>query len=160
MLAVERLFAPEPCVKGVVGVGSIATNTASHGSDIDALVFMHPLDEYLAPTESIWCPWDDTFHSIFVEDQRIQSDGIQLDLKLCDLTQWRSDESVWNEGQRAGLTEAWIAFDRDGSVAQLIAERTAYDDATRLARLDAPCAHWKGCCLTTLPLAHGRSPGH
>jgi hypothetical protein len=151
LLAVERLFAPEPCVKGVVGVGSIAMNTASHGSDIDALVFMHPLDEYIAPAESIWCPWDDTFHSIFTEDRRVQNEGIQLDLKWCDLKQWRGDDSVWTEGQRAGLAEAWIAFDRDGNVAQLITDRTTYDDATRIAKLDSAVCTLEGLLLHDAP---------
>lgn len=127
LFAVEQLLAPEPCVKGVVGVGSIAMNTARAGSDIDALVFMHPLDEYIVPAESIWCPWDDTFYSIFTEDKRVQDEGIQLDFKLCDLAVWNHDLSVWSEPQRAGLAEGWIAFDRDGSVARLIAERAAYD---------------------------------
>lgn len=136
MLAIERLLKPAPSVIGVVGVGSIALNTASEGSDIDVLVFMDPLDEYVVPAESIWCPWDDTFHSIFTEDSRVQNEGIQLDCKLCDLRQWQTDDSVWTEGQRAGLAHGWIAFDRDGRVADLIAARTRYDDATRLAKLD------------------------
>jgi predicted nucleotidyltransferase len=42
-LAVTRLLAPEPCVQGVVAVGSVATGHASAGSDIDAIVFMEPL---------------------------------------------------------------------------------------------------------------------
>jgi hypothetical protein len=136
MLAIERLLAPSSCVVGVVGVGSIALNTASEGSDIDVLVFMDPIDEYVVPAESIWCPWDDTFHSIFTEDRRIQNEGIQLDCKLCDLKQWQTDDTVWTEGQRAGLAHGWIAFDRDGRVAALIETRTRYDDATRIAKLD------------------------
>jgi hypothetical protein len=136
MLAIERLFAPASCVIGVVGVGSIALNTASEGSDIDVLVFMDPLDEYVVPAESIWCPWDDSFHSIFTEDQRVQNEGIQLDCKLCDLKQWQTDDAVWTEGQRAGLAHGWIAFDRDGRVTTLLEARTRYDDATRIAKLD------------------------
>ena len=151
MIAIERLFAPEACVQGVVGVGSIATNTAREGSDIDALVFMHPIDEYIVPAESIWCPWDDTFHSIFTQDTRIQREGIQLDVKLCDLKQWQHDDGVWTEGQRAGLTGAWIAFDRDGSVTKLIAERTAYDDATRTAKLDEAVCALEGLLLHGAP---------
>ena len=151
VLAIEHLLAPEACVQGVVGVGSIAMNTARAGSDIDALVFMHPLDEYVVPAESIWCPWDDTFHSIFTPDRRVQDEGIQLDMKLCDLTRWQSDDSVWSEGQRAGLTGAWIAFDRDGSVATLIAERTAYDDETRIAKLDAAVCTLEGLLLHRAP---------
>lgn len=136
MLAIERLLMPASCVIGVVSVGSIALNTASEGSDIDVLVFMDPLDEYVVPAESIWCPWDDTFHSIFTEDMRVQSEGIQLDCKLCDLKQWQTNNTVWTEGQRAGLAGSWIAFDRDGRVTDMIEARTRYDDATRVAKLD------------------------
>lgn len=88
LYAIECLLAPEPAVQGVVGVGSIATGHARPGSDIDALVFMDPLDPYIVPAESIWCPWNDTFHSIFDEDARVQNEGIQLDFKLCNLRQW------------------------------------------------------------------------
>jgi hypothetical protein len=136
LLAVDRLFAPAPCVIGVVGVGSIALNTASDGSDIDVLVFMDPIDEYVVPAESIWCPWDDTFHSIFTEDQRVQTEGIQLDCKLCDVQQWQTDDAIWTEGQRAGLAHGWIAFDRDGRVTSLIEAHTRFDDAMRMVKLD------------------------
>jgi hypothetical protein len=137
LIVVGRLLQPEACVQAVVGVGSIATNTARPGSDIDALVFMQPLDEYVVPAESIWCPWDDSFHSIFTDDTRVQDEGIQLDLTLCDLDQWRRDESIWTDGQRAGLSGAWIAFDRTGEVTALLAERTRYGDALRSRHLDA-----------------------
>lgn len=136
MLAIEHLLKPASCVIGVVGVGSIALNTASEGSDIDVLVFMEPIDEYVVPAESIWCPWDDTFHSIFVDDSRVQTEGIQLDCKLCDLKQWQIDDAVWTEGQRAGLAQSWMAFDRDGRVTKMIEARTRYDDGMRMAKLD------------------------
>lgn len=136
MLAIDRLLKPASCVIGVVGVGSIALNTASEGSDIDVLVFMEPVDEYVVPAESIWCPWDDTFHSIFVDDQRVQNEGIQLDCKLCDLKQWQTDDALWTEGQRAGLAQGWVAFDRDGRVTKMIEARTRYDDDTRVGKLD------------------------
>ncbi len=151
MLAIERLLAPEACVQGIVGVGSIATNTARAGSDIDVLVFMHPIDEYIVPAESIWCPWDNTFHSIFTKDTRVQDEGIQLDVKLCDVEMWLRDERVWPEGQRAGLTEAWIAFDRAGSVTKLIAERTTYDDAICIAKLDEAVGTLEGLLLHDAP---------
>jgi hypothetical protein len=135
-LAVERLLAPEPCVQGVVAVGSVATGHARPGSDIDAIVFMEPFDPYIVPTESIWCPWDNTFHSIFVKDPRIQKEGIQLDLKLVDLSRWSDWSFIWPEPQRAGLVEGWVAFDREGNIGELIRHRTAYDDVTRLSKLD------------------------
>lgn len=135
-LTIERLLQPEPCVQAVVGVGSIAANTAGPGLDIDALVFMQPMEEYNVPAESIWCSWDDSFHSIFTSDSRIETEGIQLDLKLCDLMHWQHDDAVWDDGQRAGLADAWIAFDRTGETTVLIAERTRYGDDVRLHHLD------------------------
>ena len=61
--AIETLMKPHDCVVGVVAVGSVATNTAREDSDIDALVFMAPLDRYIVPVESLWRPSDNTFHA-------------------------------------------------------------------------------------------------
>jgi hypothetical protein len=83
-IVIDRLLEPERSVCGVVVVGSVATGHARDSSDIDAILFMDPVDRYILPTESIWCPWDDTFHSIFVSDQQIQQKGIQLDLSFRD----------------------------------------------------------------------------
>lgn len=62
--------------------------------------------------ERIAEPWDDTFHSIFVPDQRIQREGIQLDLCFRDVVEWSSASFEWPEFDHAGLAEGWIAFDR------------------------------------------------
>ena len=75
-------------MEGVVTVGSVATGQARESSDIDAIIFMHPVDRYILPTESIWCPWDDTFHGIFVSDQHIRNNGIHLDLSFRDTVEW------------------------------------------------------------------------
>jgi hypothetical protein len=136
LLVIERLLRPEASVQSVVAVGSIAANTASPGSDIDALVFMQPIEEHIVPAESIWCPWDDSFHSIFTPDARVQEEGIQLDLKLCDLSQWQHNGAIWDDGQRAGLTNAWVAFDRAGDATALIEVQTRYGDDDRLRHLD------------------------
>jgi hypothetical protein len=45
-------------------------------------------------------------------------------------------DALWTPGQRAGLSGAWIAFDRAGEVAALLAERTRYGNATRVTLLD------------------------
>jgi hypothetical protein len=134
---ISRLLEPHECVKGVVAVGSLATGQAREDSDIDAILFMDPVDRYIVPTESIWSPWDDSFHSIFTDDPRIHREGIQLDLYFRDLKKWSNDNFVWPEFDRAGLAGAWVAFDRDGKVAPLIKARTHYDDQTRIERLDA-----------------------
>ena len=136
LMEVEKLLAPEECVQGVVAVGSVATGHAGPRSDIDAIIFMEPVDLYVVSTESIWCPWDGTFHSIFVEDTRIHQEGIQLDLKVRSLAKWQNESFAWPDPEKAGLAQGWIAFDRDGAVHDLIARRTTYDDGTRRRRLD------------------------
>jgi hypothetical protein len=151
LLVIERLLQPEACVQAVVGVGSIASNTANAGSDIDALVFMQPIEEHIVPAESIWCPWDDSFHSIFTPDERVQAEGIQLDVKLCELAQWQRDDAVWDAGQRAGLANAWVAFDRTGATTALIAERTRYADDIRLNHLDRAIIALEGVLLHDAP---------
>lgn len=133
---IERKLAPHAAVRGVIGVGSIATGTARPGSDIDAVVFMSPLDQYLVPAESVWRPRDDTFHSILSDDPTLDEEGIQLDLHRVDLGVWRDPAYDWPEPSRAELATGWIAFDRDGEVTRLISERTAYPDDLRLRILD------------------------
>jgi hypothetical protein len=135
-LVIERFIEPEPAFKGVVAVGSVAAGRARAESDIDAIVYMDPVDRYVLPAESIWCPWDDTFHSIFTQDHRIQREGIHLDFMFRDLAVWSGPGFDWPEPERAGLAKGWIAFDRDGGIAELIRWKTTYDDATRLRRLD------------------------
>ena len=135
-LVITQFLKPEISVHGVVAVGSVATGHARESSDIDAVLFMNPVDRYILPTESIWCPWDDTFHSIFVRDQHIHQNGIQLDLRFLDIVEWSSDSFEWSEFDRAGLAEGWIAFDRHGEIEPLIKARTLFDEDTRLARLD------------------------
>ena len=128
---IDVVLAHEPAVQGVVGIGSIANGLARPDSDIDAVVFFDPLDLYIAPAEAIWRPSDDSFHSIFSD-----TEGIQLDLARSDLARWSDPAFEWPEGRRAELADGWLAYDRDGRVAALIAERTAYTDSNRMARLD------------------------
>lgn len=134
---VTRKLAPEPAVRAVVAVGSLSTGVARPDSDLDAIVFMDPLDLYLVPAESIWLPADDTFHSIMEDDDgRLDREGIQLDFHRLDLGVWRDPEYAWPEPTCAELANGWVAFDRDGEVTQLIAERTAYPDDRRQRVLD------------------------
>ena len=53
---------------GVVAVGSVAAARARQLHDVDGVVFMHLANGYILPTESIRCPWDDTFPSIIDGD--------------------------------------------------------------------------------------------
>jgi hypothetical protein len=131
---VERVLAPEPAVQAVVAVGSVATGRARPDSDIDAVLFLDPYDAYIVPAEFKWCPGDGSFHSIF-EDLRAR-EAIQLDFFRFALARWADPAYEWPEGRRAELAVGWPAFDRGGRASALIAERTAYTDEVRLARLD------------------------
>ncbi|NOK58566.1 MAG: hypothetical protein GFH27_549279n372 [Chloroflexi bacterium AL-W] len=128
---IERELAPHAAVKGVIGIGSIATGNARADSDIDAVVFLDPFDFYIVPAECIWRPSDASYHSIFSSVE-----GWQLDFARFDLAQWSRPDFDWPEGLRAELAAGWLAFDRTGQVAQLIGERTAYSDELRISRLD------------------------
>ena len=131
---VEHVLAPEPAVQAVIAIGSVANGRARPDSDIDALVFFDPYDETVVPAEFTWCPADGSFHSIFEELEA--EDAIQLDFDRLDLVQWADPAYEWPEGRRAELAAGWLAFDRSGQVGKLIAERTAYTDEVRVARLD------------------------
>jgi hypothetical protein len=137
---IQRYLAPEPVLRAVVGIGSIATGNMRPGSDIDAILFFDPLDLYIVPAEFIWLPSDGSFHSIFSKETAVQEEGIQFDFTRVDLNQWADPTFVWPEGRRTELSEGWLAFEqgdaRTQPVRQLIAERTAYTDPIRIQRLD------------------------
>jgi predicted nucleotidyltransferase len=128
---IGRKLAPQPAVRAVVGIGSIANGRARADSDIDAFVFLDPFDLYLVPAESIWRPEDDTFHSIMGD-----AEGIQLDFHRIDLPRWRDPAFEWPEPTRAELAAGWVAFDRSGEVSELISLRTAYPEGVRQSILD------------------------
>jgi hypothetical protein len=132
---IEQELAPYAAVQAVIGVGSIATGLARPDSDIDAVIFLDPIDPYIVPAEFIWRPSDRTFHSIFSREPGVQEAGMQFDFARYDLRQWADPGYEWPEAVRGGLSEGWIAFDR-GRIADLIAERTAYREEIRIARLD------------------------
>ncbi|MCL6442224.1 MAG: nucleotidyltransferase domain-containing protein [Alicyclobacillus sp.] len=132
---------PYEAVQGVVAVGSIGTGTAHDDSDIDAVVFLDPYDPYIVPAEAIWRDADDTFHSIFTEDEDLQKHGLQLDFNRLDFRVWSQAGHAWPEPMKAEIGSGWIAFDRYGQVERLIRERTVYSDDVRLARLDE-CIVW------------------
>lgn len=131
---IDRFLKPEPALQAVVGVGSIAFGTMRPNSDIDAVLFWDPVDYYVVPSEFVWVPETNTYHSIFEPD--VSATGIQFDFHHYDLKTWSDPNFVWSEGQCAGFVDSWLAYDRDGSVAKLFAERTAYTDAIRTKYLD------------------------
>ncbi|UCG25291.1 MAG: nucleotidyltransferase domain-containing protein [Chloroflexota bacterium] len=133
---IERVLEPEPAVQAVIGIGSIASGRMRPDSDIDAIVFLDPMDWYVIPGEFIWRPSDGSFHSIFTEDAAVLSDGLELDCRREHLKQWADPGIEWPEGRRAELSQGWIAFDRYGRVRRLVAERTDYPDSLRQRRLD------------------------
>jgi predicted nucleotidyltransferase len=132
---IELELAPEPAVQAVIGVGSIASGLARVDSDIDAIVFLDPFDAYIIPAEFVWRPADRTFHSIFIHEPDLEN-KLQFDFHRFDLTQWMDPSFEWPEAVCSELSMGWLAFDRTGSAADLIAKRTAYTDAIRISRLD------------------------
>ena len=129
---IQRVLAPEAAVKGVVGIGSIATGHMRPDSDVDAVIFFDPLEYYIVPAEAIWRPGDNTFHSIF--DNEVE--GLPVDFLRLEWQEWSDPDFEWPEGRRAELATGWLAFDPAGAVARLIAERTVYAEDVRLERLD------------------------
>lgn len=132
---IEVELAPEPAVQAVIGVGSIASGLARPDSDIDAVVFLDPFDPYIVPAEFVWRPADRSFHSIFIHEPELEN-KLQFDFHRYDLARWMDPAFPWPEEVCSGLSTGWLAFDRSGAVADLIARRTAYPEALRLARLD------------------------
>lgn len=131
---IEQVLAPEEAVKGVVGIGSIASGHMRHDSDIDAVIFLDPFDLFIVPAESWWNPTDGSYHSIF--DDKDSSKGLQLDFARCRLTEWADLNFEWPEGNRAELSVGWVAYDPVGEIAPLIAQKTAYDDEIWQQRID------------------------
>lgn len=133
---IKRVLVAETAVKGVVGIGSMATGRMTPNSDIDAIIFLDPFDPYVVPAEAIWDAEYDTFHSIFVADEMLQTYGIHLDFTRLDWETWANPAFDWPEGRRAELAAGWVAYDPTGKVEQLIDENTAYPESLRIARLD------------------------
>lgn len=133
---IEQILKPDPAVQAVIGIGSLATGLARPDSDIDAVIFLEPFSWYVVPAEFIWRPSDRSYHGIFSQEAWVETQGIQFDFTRFDLAQWSSPDYEWPEGRRAELAEGWIAFDRTGAVASLVAERTAYTEEMRILRLD------------------------
>ncbi|MCA9923529.1 MAG: nucleotidyltransferase domain-containing protein [Anaerolineales bacterium] len=133
---IQQVLVHETAVKGVVGIGSIATGRMRPDSDIDAVIFLDPYDPYIVPAEAIWDAKSDTFHSIFIEDERLHTEGIQLDFARLDWQTWAEPDCNWPEGRRAELASGWLAYDPSGEVEALIDEQAAYPESLRLARLD------------------------
>ncbi len=132
---IELELAPEPAVQAVIGIGSIASGLARVDSDIDAIVFLDPLDAYIIPAEFVWRPFDRSFHSIFIHEPDPEK-KLQFDFHRLDLTQWMDPSFHWPEGVCSELSMGWLAFDRTGIATDLIAKRTTYSDTIRNSRLD------------------------
>ncbi|MCB8978856.1 MAG: nucleotidyltransferase domain-containing protein [Ardenticatenaceae bacterium] len=151
----ERVLLPETAVQAVIGIGSIATGRMRPDSDIDIILFLDPYDLYIVPAEAYWLAADDSFHSIFSEDETIQR-GLQLDFMRYNWQQWCDPNFAWPEERLSELASGWIAYDGHGEVTRQIQERSIYPDDLRQARLDeaitwldqhlgwdAPQTNWK-----------------
>jgi len=132
MTFIQQEVINEPAVQAVIAIGSVATGLARPGSDIDAVVFLDPVDLYAIPAEFQWRPEDDSFHGIFSEVEG----AVQFDFKRLDLAEWSQPSFEWPEPLRAELSDGWVAFDRPGTIKALVVERTVFTDTIRQARLD------------------------
>lgn len=134
---IEREVIAEPAVQGIVVIGSVAKDTARVDSDIDAVVFLEPLDLYAVPAEAKWNPESATFHSIMDHVEQ----PVHVDFKRVDLQQWSAPAFEWPESLCAELCEGWVAYDRFGRIQPLITQKTQYGDETRQAKLDNAINH-------------------
>lgn len=122
-------------VKAIVVYGSVANGAAVADSDVDAIVFMDPLDHYLLPAEAIWNPQDDSFRSIF--GSALGHDELQLDLMRVDWRAWADPGFHCPDDVRARLSVVWVAFERDGyDAASIIRRVTTMTDDQQQALLD------------------------
>lgn len=132
---VDQVCVPESCVQAVIAVGSVAVGQAEPESDIDAIVFMDPLDLYAVPAEAVWFPYGGSFHGIF-SPEASHPGGIQLDLLRLDLRKWQEPAFEWPEQRLAELASGRLVFDRQGAVDALVRERTHYSDHAQQRKLD------------------------
>ena len=130
---IQQELSGEKAVRGVVAIGSVGAGTAGLGSDIDAFVFLDPLDLYALPAEFQWRQSEGSYHGIFVDVH----DAIQFDFKRVSLQEWSRNGFDWPEPVRLELSLGWIAYDIDGQVASLIKRKTAYIDDVRQGRIDS-----------------------
>jgi hypothetical protein len=133
-LFVSRICEPEECIQAVMAIGSVAAGRAGPESDIDAIIFMDPLDLYAVPAESVWSPDDGSFHGIFSPEAR-HSDSVQLDLLRLDLGLWQATGYEWPEPRLAELASGKVVFDRHGAVGALIQKRSHYAEKTQRQKL-------------------------
>jgi len=134
---IQQEVIAETSVQGLVVIGSVAKGVARFDSDIDAVVFLEPVDLFAIPGECKWEPDEGIFHGIFSDVKN----AIQLDFHRIDLKEWAKPTYVWPESICAELSEGWLAFDRYGDIQKLIAERTYFSDELRRKRLDDAIAH-------------------
>jgi len=158
MSFIELVLAHESAVQAVIGTGSVASGLARPDSDIDAIIFLDPFDAYIIPAEFVWCPSDKSFHSIFSQELELEDD-IQFDFHRFDFSQWMNPSFEWPEGYCSELSMGWLAFDRTGKAADLIAARTTYTDAIRISRLDEAITYLDQHLSDDTPQVHWDSLG-
>lgn len=145
---IETVLIPDKAVQAVIAIGSLATGHAHSHSDIDAILFLHPFDYYVAPATAIWQPEDDSYRTALLQEK---AGTIALEMVRLDWHKWRQEEFVWPEPRRAELSEGWIAYDRAGDVTAVVQQRTHYPDQLRLDRIDQAII-WLEKLLDPIPL--------
>lgn len=132
---IERHVIHREVIRAIVVYGSVANGAAVAESDVDAIVFMDPVDPYLLPAEAIWNPHDDSFRSIFSSETR--PDDLQLDFKRVSWGEWASPSFTCPDVVRAHLDTTWVAYCRDGYDPVTVIERiTTMTDDQQLHLID------------------------
>ena len=129
---IERKLEPWPEFQAGLVVGSFAHGEARVDSDVDCIfLFDHP-DERIVPAEFVWSPTTDTYSTIFEVDA-LAVGGIQIDARRMSVAQFCSSE--WEDGFKHELASAIVLFDRERTIAPLLAQRLQYPDSLRLKRI-------------------------
>ncbi len=129
---VHQKLEPWPEFVAALIVGSIAHGEARLDSDVDCVLVFDPLDEAIVPAEFVWIPATDSFHTIF-EVEASETGGIQIDATRVALDDFRLQE--WPESFKHELAHAVVLFDRHQSVSEILKERVAFPEYSRLDRI-------------------------
>ena len=90
---IEKELSDDPAVIGIVVIGSVAKGIARADSDIDAFIFLDPLELSAVPAEAKWDPAANRYHSIMDSVEG----AVQLDFKRVSWSKWSDPSFDWPE---------------------------------------------------------------
>ena len=129
---VDRKLSRCPEFTAALIVGSVAHGEARPDSDVDCILIFNKLNEAIVPSEFVWDPTSDTYHTIF-EVEAVDINGIQIDANRVEVEDFLNQD--WSEDLRHDLAHALFIYDRCDSVAPAINDRLAYPESLRLSRI-------------------------